>query len=95
MVPGITITEVFKSVLRQRNEESALEVVARMEQGTVIALNGELAVNSAVFGVELILPLADSIVYATAQKYEAVLWTQDADFKGLENVKFYAKAKTT
>ncbi|MCP3670869.1 MAG: type II toxin-antitoxin system VapC family toxin [Gammaproteobacteria bacterium] len=95
LVPSITITEVFKSVLRQRNEESALEVVAHMEQGTVIALDGELAVNAAVFGVELKLPLADSIIYATAQKYDAVVWTQDADFKGLENVKFYSKAKAT
>jgi len=95
LVPSITITEVFKSVLRQRNEESALEVVAHMEQGTVIALDGELAVNAAVFGVELKLPLADSIIYATAHKYDAVVWTQDADFKGLDNVKFYPKAKAT
>ena len=95
LVPSITITEVFKSVLRQRNEESALEVVAHMEQGTVIALDGELAVNAAVFGVDLKLPLADSIIYATAQKFDAVVWTQDADFKGLENVKFYPKAKAT
>lgn len=95
LVPSITITEVFKSVLRQRNEESALEVVAHMEQGTVIALDGELAINAAVFGIELKLPLADSIIYATAQKHDAVVWTQDADFEGLENVKFYPKAKTT
>jgi predicted nucleic acid-binding protein len=95
LVPSITITEVFKSVLRQRNEESALEVVAHMEQGTVIALDGELAINAAVFGVEHKLPLADSIIYATAQKYDAVVWTQDADFEGLENVKFFPKAKTT
>jgi predicted nucleic acid-binding protein len=95
LVPSITITEVFKSVLRQRNEESALEVVAHMEQGTVIALDGELAVNAAVFGVEHKLPLADSIIYATAQKYDAVVWTQDADFEGLKNVKFYPKAKAT
>ena len=95
LVPSITITEVFKSVLRQRNEESALEVVAHMEQGTVIALDGELAVNAAVFGVELKLPLADSIIYATAQKYDAIVWTQDTDFKGLESVKFYPKAKAT
>ena len=95
LVPSITITEVFKSVLRQRNEESALEVVAHMEQGTVIALDGELAVNAAVFGVEHKLPLADSIIYATAQKYVAVVWTQDADFEGLKNVKFYPKAKAT
>jgi len=93
LVPSITITEVFKSVLRQRNEESALEVVAHMEQGTVIALDGELAINAAVFGIELKLPLADSIIYATARKYDAVVWTQDTDFKGLEGVKFYSKAK--
>jgi len=95
LVPSITITEVFKSVLRQRNEESALEVVAHMKQGTVIALDGELAVNAAVFGVELKLPLADSIIYATAHKYDAIVWTQDADFQGIENVKFYPKAKAT
>jgi len=95
VVPSIVITEVFKSVLRQRNEESALQVVAHMKQGIVIALDGELAVNAAVFGVELKLPLADSIIYATAQKYDAVVWTQDADFKGLENVKYYPKAKAT
>jgi len=92
---SITITEVFRSVLRQRNEESALQVVAHMEQGTVIALDRELAVNAAVLGIELKLPLADSIIYATARKYDAVVWTQDADFKGLEKVKFYPKAKTT
>ena len=95
LVPGITITEVFRSVLRQRNEESALEVVANMKQGTVVALDGELAINAAVFGIELKLPLADSVIYATAQRFDAVVWTQDADFKGLESVKFYPKAKAT
>lgn len=95
LVPSITITEVFKSVLRQRNEESALEVVAHMKQGTVVALDGELAINAAVFGIELKLPLADSVIYATAQRFDAVVWTQDADFKGLESVKFYPKAKAT
>lgn len=95
IVPSVTITEVFKSVLRQRNEEAALEVVAHMEQGKVIALDGELAVNAAVFGIEYKLPLADSIIYATARKYEAVVWTQDEDFKGLKDVKFYSKMKAT
>ena len=77
LVPSITITEVFKSVLRQRNEESALEVVAHMKQGTVVALDaavfGELAINAAVFGIELKLPLADSVIYATAQRFDAVV----------------------
>lgn len=95
LVPSITITEVFKSVLRQRNEESALEAIAHMEQGTVVVLDGELAVNAAVYGVNHKLPLADSIIYATARKFDAVVWTQDVDFKGLENVKYYPKAKAT
>ncbi len=95
LVPSISITEVFKSVSRQRNEGAALEAIAHMEQGNVIALDGELAVNAAVLGVEIELPLADSIIYATAQKYEAVLWTQDADFRDLGNVKYYPKVKAT
>jgi len=95
LVPSITLTEVFKNILRQRSEEFAFEAIAHMEQGNVIALDGELAINAACLGIELKLPLADSIIYATAQKYEAIVWTQDADFKGLEGVKFYPKAKAT
>lgn len=93
LVPSITITEVFDSALRQRNEESALEVIAHMKHGTAVAMAGELAINAAVFGVELKLPLVDSIIYATAQKYDAVVRSQDADFKGLESVEFNPKTK--
>lgn len=95
LVPSITLTEVFKNVLRQRSEGDALEAIAHMQQGQVISLDENLAVSAAVFGVEFKLPLADSIIYATAQKYDAVVWTQDADFKGLDNVQYFAKAKTT
>jgi toxin FitB len=92
LVPSITLTEVFKSVYRQRNEESALAVVAQMQQGKVISLDSELAVNAASYGVTHKLPLADSIIFATAKKYDATLWTQDSDFKGLTKVKFYPKS---
>ena len=95
LVPSITLTEVFKSISRQRNEEAAFEAIAHMEQGRVIALDSELAINAASYGVELKLPLADSIIYATAQKYEATVWTQDSDFQGLSGVKFYPRKKAT
>ena len=88
------MTEVFKNVLRQRGEEMALIAVSHMEQGTVVSLDEELAINAAYFGTSLKLPLADSIVYATAQKHDALLWTQDADFKSLDGVHFCAKPKT-
>lgn len=95
LVPSITLTEVFKSILRQRNEEVAFEAIAHMEQGKVIPLDSELAINAASYGIELKLPLADSIIYATARKYGAIVWTQDVDFKGLSGVKFYPTTKAT
>src|SRR5690554_4053283 len=94
LVPSIAITEVFKNVLRQRGEEAALIVTAHMKQGRVIPLDSELAMDAAKFGVLHKLPLADSIIFATAQKYGAVLWTQDNDFEGLENVRYISKRST-
>jgi len=94
LVPSITITEVFKNVLRQRGEDSALIVTAHMKQGKVIPLDSELAMDAAKFGALHKLPLADSIIFATAQKYAAVLWTQDNDFEGLENVRYISKKST-
>lgn len=93
LVPSITITEVFKHVLRHRDEEAALVVIAHMKQGQVIALDSELAIDAASFGITHKLPLADSIIFATAQKYNATIWTQDSDFQGLPNVKYYSKSE--
>ena len=93
LVPSITITEVFKNVLRQSSEASALIAIAHMRQGKVLELDAELALSAALWGIELKLPLADSIIYATARKYNAIIWTQDADFKGLESVEFHPKAQ--
>jgi len=95
LVPSITITEVFKNILRQRDEEAALIAVAHMKQGRIISLDSALAIDVAHYGVLHKLPLADSIIFATAQKYSATIWTQDSDFKGLRNVKYFVKVKST
>ncbi len=91
LVPSITITEVFKNILQQRDEEYALAAIAHMEQGKSIPLDSELALEAASIGLAYKLPLADSIIFAASVKYGATLWTQDADFKGLPNVKYFAK----
>lgn len=93
LVPSITLTEVFKCILRQRGEGLAIEAIAHMEQGKVVPLDSSLVVDAAHYGVELNLPLADSIIYATAQKYNALVWTQNAEFKSLEGVKYYSKSE--
>lgn len=92
VVPSITLLEVFKRISQQRDESAALGYVALMQQSTVVDLDAALALRAAALGVRHKLPLADSIVYATAQATGATLWTQDADFEGLANVKFFAKA---
>lgn len=91
LVPSITLTEVFKVIMRRRGEDAALKAVTHMEQGKVAPLNERLALDAAYIGVEYKLPLADSIIFATAQRYNATVWTQDADFKDLKNVRYFPK----
>lgn len=92
IVPSITLLEVFKKVAQQRGEGVALQYVAVMQQGLVVALDATLALQAATLGVRHRLPLADSIIYATAQQANALVWTQDADFEGLANVRYFAKS---
>lgn len=91
IVPTVCILEVFKRVLQQRGEDAALQAAAIMHQGHVVALSASIALKAAKMGSELRLPLADSVILATAQTYGALVWTQDAHFKGLEGVKFIEK----
>ena len=95
LVPSITVTEVFKCIMRQRGENEALEAIAHMEQGKVVPLDSSLAIDAAVYGLNNKLPLADSIIYATAKKFSAVIWTQDVDFKKFSGVKYYPKVKAS
>jgi toxin FitB len=92
IVPTITIYEVFKAVLRQRDESDALQAVALMQQGSVVELTASISILSAKTSIEHRLPMADSIVLATARIYEAVVWTQDSAFKDIEGVRYIRKA---
>ena len=63
-----------------------------MRQGTVVTFSLNLAVDAARISASLRLPMADRITLATARTHGAVLWTQDADFEGLEGVRYLAKS---
>jgi predicted nucleic acid-binding protein len=84
---------VFKRIAQQRDESTALQYVAVMQQSTVVDLDAALSLRAAALGMRHKLPLADSIIYATAQNANATVWTQDADFDGLDDVHYFAKAK--
>ena len=94
IVPTICLTEVFKVVARQRGEGDALQAIAIMQQGRIVNLDGELALAAAVAGAAHKLPLADSIVFATARQFGALVWTQDEDFDGLPGSKYFRKRKS-
>lgn len=91
IVPTIILYEVFKKILQQKSENDALQSVAHMKQGQVVDIDMELALLGAKLSSELKLPMADSIILATSQKHKAIIWTQDNDFKGLKNVKYFEK----
>jgi predicted nucleic acid-binding protein len=88
VVPAITLLEVFKRISQQRDEATALKYVAVMQQGRVVDLDAALVPRAAALGLRHKLPLADSIIYATAQSIRAVVWTQDADFERLDGVRY-------
>ncbi len=83
-VPVISVYEVFKKVLRERGESDALQIASVMQGGQLIDLDSALALEAARHP----LPLADSIIYATAMRHEATLWTQDEHFKDFPNVRY-------
>jgi hypothetical protein len=86
----VGIYEVFNVVLRERGEDDAFSAAAAMQQGTVIDLDADPAMEAAV-GLEEGLAFADSVIYTVAKRQNATLWTQDAHFIGKSGVQYQAK----
>ncbi len=91
IVPTLSLFEVFKRVFQQRGEGNAIQAIALMHQGHVIDLDSPLALNAAKLSIEYKIPMADSIILATARSHDATLWTQDVDFEGIDGVKYVQK----
>ena len=91
VVPSLSLYEVFKRVLQQRDEGTALQAIALLQQGRIIELDAAIALSAAKLSVSHRLPMADSIMLATARAHDATLWSQDADFEGLAGVRYVAK----
>lgn len=92
LVPVVTVYEVFKKILLERDETAALEAAALMRQGQVVDLDTPTALAAAKLSVVHRLPMADAMILATTQAHGATLWTQDRDFEGIEGVRYVSKA---
>lgn len=91
IVPTICLYEVFKKINMVADEAKALQAIAQMKQGQVVNVSEDVALRASLISIKHKLAMADSIIYATANIYGAVLWTQDIDFKDLPNVKYKRK----
>ena len=87
IVPVITMYEVVKKTARERGQELASIALTLMQQGRVVDMDLNLTLAATAYN----LPLADSLIYATAQAHGAMLWTQDQHFEGLPGVQYFPK----
>ncbi len=91
IVPTLSMYEVFKVALREKGEDAALQAVAIMKQGQEVDLNSNLAIQAAKTSFDLKMPMADAIILTTARFCQATVWTQDDDFAGVNDVKYFQK----
>jgi predicted nucleic acid-binding protein len=91
LVPTICIYEVFKRLTIQRGKEAALKAIGMLYRGKLVDLNDEIALQSALVSMEYELPMADSIILASAFAQQATLWTQDEHFKNVPGVMYMEK----
>lgn len=91
LIPVITVYEVFKVVLRESSETAALQAVAAMRKGKMVDLTPGLAMEASKLSLYYDLPMADSIILATARRFNCTIWTQDSDLQGIEGVHFFPK----
>ena len=91
VVPTVILYEVCKVILLESSENDAMHAAVAMQKGSVVPLTPSLAIAASKLSLEHNLPMADSIVLATAREFNATLWTQDSDFKNFSNVRYFAK----
>lgn len=65
-----------------------------MQQGTVADLTAPVALAAARISLDLAIPMADSVMVATARLWNATLWSQDSDFEKVQGVRYVAKLET-
>jgi toxin FitB len=91
ITPTICMYEVFKRVLQVIGEERAVEAMGVKFRDGIVELNRQTAIEAARLSIRNKLSMADSINLATAQAYDATLWTMDAHFKDIEGVRYIEK----
>ena len=91
LVSTINLYEVYKKILLEKDEDAAIQVIGLMQQSKVIEVSSSIAIQAAKLSYNQKMPMADSIIYITAKQNNGIVWTQDSDFKDLDDVKYFKK----
>jgi predicted nucleic acid-binding protein len=86
LVPTIVLYEVRKILLQRQPKTVADLFVSQALRRTVVPVDQEIALAAAAISIQHELPMADALIYATAERNGAELVTSDAHFKGLPRV---------
>lgn len=91
IVPVIVLYETFKKITADYDENKALVAIGHMKLGKVVEISEDIAIYAAKISLEKKLPMADSLIYATATRYNATIYTHDEHFIKLPSVKYFMK----
>lgn len=88
MVSSLTVHEIHRIILKREGKEVAtLRSVTIKRDFQVVDVDYSIAVKSAELRAKHPMPMADSVIAATAQINECTLFSDDAHFKNIENLK--------
>lgn len=91
IMPSLIQFELYKWISREKDLNTALEVIGITENCIVVPLDTDLALYAADVSKQYNLAMADAIIYATSKKHDALLITADKHFRTLPDVKYFEK----
>ncbi len=95
LTPSIVLYEVYKKIKKEKGEKLALMIVAKLNNTEVIPLTDSIALSAADISLKYRIPMADSIIKATADSRNCSIITSDSHFQKFSNVIYLKKNQLT
>lgn len=91
LVSPINYFEIYKSVYREYGQDEANRAISFLNHARVVEITPSIALDAAEISKAYHLHMSDSLLMATANSQNAVLWTMDSHFKSIAGVKYFEK----
>ncbi len=91
IVSSLNYYEIYKRVHQEFGPDEASRAVGFLKNGRIFDISIPIALEAADLSKTYHLHMADSLILATAQSENAVLWTMDSHFKDIPGVQYFEK----